>query len=167
MTRRSRAREVALQLLFQRDHNPGVDRPALERFAHDRLRNDVLQAFCLALYDGVLAHLDDIDKRLTASADNWRLVRMATVDRNVLRLGAFELLFGQETPPGVAFDEAIELARRFGSAESAAFVNGVLDRLRREANPPQTSQAESAEQPVEAEPPSGIDAANLPETPAL
>ena len=64
---------------------------------------------------------------------------MPTVDRNVLRLGAYELLFGTETPANVAFDEAIELARRFGTAESAAFINGVLDRLRREANPPTTT----------------------------
>lgn len=133
MTRRSRAREVALQLLFQRDHNPGVDRRAVEKFVEDRLREPALRLFCLGLYDGLLAHLDDIDNRLTAAAENWRLTRMATVDRNVLRLGAYELLFTQETPPAVAFDEAIELARRYGSADSSAFVNGVLDRLRREA----------------------------------
>lgn len=143
MTRRSRAREVALQLLFQRDHNPGVQRPGLERFVSDRLRDDELRPFCLSLYDGVLAHLEDIDQRLTAAADNWRLPRMATVDRNVLRLGAYELLFTQETPAAVAFDEAIELARRYGSADSASFVNGVLDRLRREAasSPPETPAA--------------------------
>ena len=61
---------------------------------------------------------------------------MAAVDRNILRLGAFELLFTKETPAPVAFDEAIELARRYGSMDSSAFVNGVLDRLRREAAPP-------------------------------
>ncbi len=133
MTRRSRAREVTLQLLFQRDHNPRIDRPAVEQFARDRLREPGLYEFCLQLFDGVVAHLEEIDKRLAASADNWRLPRMATVDRNVLRLGAYELLFDKATPAAVAFDEAIELARRFGTADSAAFVNGVLDRLRREA----------------------------------
>jgi N utilization substance protein B len=135
MTRRSRAREVALQLLFQRDHNPKIEKPAAEQFARNRLRETVLQVYCLQLFDGVVAHLEEIDKRLAAAADNWRLVRMATVDRNVLRLGAFELLFDKETPAAVAFDEAIELARRYGAADSAAFVNGVLDRLRREAEP--------------------------------
>lgn len=133
MTRRSRAREVALQLLFQRDHNSSTNRSALERFAEDRLREQPLRVFCLSLYDGVVTHLDEIDQRLSAAAENWRLPRMATVDRNVLRVGAFEILYALETPPAVAFDEAIELARRYGSAESAAFVNGVLDRLRREA----------------------------------
>src|SRR5262245_32991305 len=134
MLRRSRAREVALQLLFQRDHNPQMERAAVEQFARDRLREPALQEFCLQLFDGVTGHAEEIDTRLSQAAENWRLPRMATVDRNVLRLGAFELLYDKDTPPGVALDEAIELARRFGTAESAAFVNGVLDRLRREAD---------------------------------
>lgn len=133
MTRRSRSRDVALQLLFQRDHNAGVQRLDVERFIQDRIREADLRIFCLALYDGVVQHLEEIDAKLAASAENWRLVRMATVDRNVLRLGAFELLHYPDTPAAVAFDEAIELARRYGSADSAAFVNGVLDRLRRES----------------------------------
>ncbi len=135
MTRRSRAREVALQLLFQRDHNPNTPRATLERFAKDRLREDPLIQFCLALVDGVGTNQAEIDQKLTAAAENWRLPRMATVDRNLLRLGAFEMLYQKETPAAVVLDEIIELARRFGTAESPSFVNGVLDRLRREANP--------------------------------
>jgi N utilization substance protein B len=130
MTRRSRAREVALQLLFQRDLNASVDRPAVERFARDRLRDPELTSFCLALFDGVTANRAALDMQLAAAAENWRLPRMAAVDRNVLRLGAYELSFMPETPPGVALDEAIELARRYGTADSPAFVNGVLDRLK-------------------------------------
>jgi N utilization substance protein B len=129
MTRRSRAREVALQLLFQRDHNPGLERADIERFARARLKDPDLVAFCLALYDGVIEHGANIDERLTQAAENWRLPRMATVDRNVLRLGAHELLFVPDTPPSVVLNEAIELARRYGSADSGAFVNGVLDKL--------------------------------------
>ena len=135
MTRRSRGREVALQLLFQREHNPKIDRAALEQFARERIREEPIRKFCLFLFDGVVARLAEIDPKLTAAADNWRLARMPTVDRNILRLGAYELLFMQDTPAAVAFDEAIELARRYGTAESSAFVNGVLDRLRREATP--------------------------------
>jgi N utilization substance protein B len=133
MFRRSRAREVALQLLFQHDYNLRVPRPAVEQLARERLKVDDLAAFCLRLYDGVLANLPDIDRRLAESAENWRLPRMAAVDRNVLRLGAFEVLHTPETPAEVVINEAIELARRYGSAESPAFVNGVLDRLRRGA----------------------------------
>ena len=129
MTRRSRAREVALQLLYQHDLNPRVERPVIEGFVRDRLRDPAVEPFTLGLYDGVLAHRPDIDRRLGAAAVNWRLPRMAAVDRNVLRLGGYELLYNPQTPPGVALDEAIELARRYGSAHSPGFVNGVLDRL--------------------------------------
>jgi N utilization substance protein B len=129
---RSRAREVSLQLLFQHDLNPGVPRRDIERFLRERLGNEELEKFALALYDGVRDHAADIDARLSRAAENWRLHRMATVDRNVLRLGAFELLHPGGTAANVVLNEAIELARRFGSADSAAFVNGVLDRVYKE-----------------------------------
>jgi transcription antitermination protein NusB len=130
MAKRSRAREVALQLLFQGDHNPRVDRAKIESFVHARLRNPILESFCLSLYDGVVAKQAEIDLRLAEVAENWRLPRMAAVDRNVLRMGAYELIYLPETPPSVVLDEAIELARRYGSRDSSAFVNGVLDKLR-------------------------------------
>jgi len=140
MTNRSRSREVALQLLFQRDHNAIVDRASVERFVHDRLADPALRSFCLCLFDGVVNHAEEIDQQLTQAAENWRLPRMAGVDRNVLRLGAFELLFSAETPAGVALNEAIELARRFGSADSPGFVNGVLDQIRRSISPSAESE---------------------------
>jgi N utilization substance protein B len=137
MAKRSRAREVVLQLLFQRDLNPYVDRAAVERFARDRLRDPVLEPYCLGLYDGVISHLAELDAQLAAVAENWRVPRMPVVDRNVLRLGAYELAHVPETPPAVTLNEAIELARRYGSADSPSFVNGVLDRLvPRPAQPP-------------------------------
>jgi transcription antitermination protein NusB len=132
LTRRSRGREVALQLLYQHDVNPRtrMPRPAVERFVHDRLKDAAVEPFTLSLYDGVLAHAAVIDQKLGEAASNWRLPRMAAVDRNILRIGAFELLFTPETPLNVVFDEAVELARRYGSQDSPGFVNGVLDRLR-------------------------------------
>jgi N utilization substance protein B len=140
MTRRSRAREVALQLLFWRDHNPGAAREAVERFARERLRDPAVEPYCLALFDGVAAQQTVIDERLTQAAENWRLSRMAAVDRNVLRLGAFELLFLPETPPAVAINEAVELARRYGAKGSPAFVNGVLDRIHKSDIPSPKSE---------------------------
>src|SRR5437660_11628001 len=95
LTRRSRAREVALQLLFQHDQNPTpVPRDAIERFVRDRLHQDAgLAAYCLALYDCVVGRQSEIDPVIASIAENWRLARMSPVDRNVLRLSAFELLF--------------------------------------------------------------------------
>ena len=135
ITRRSRAREVALQLLYQRDQHPRIDRDVVEAFARERLKDKTIIPFCLSLYDGVADHAADLDRRIGEAAENWKLHRMAAVDRNVLRLGAFELLFTPDTPAGVVLDEAIELARRYGSADSPAFVNGVLDKLRQAAAP--------------------------------
>jgi transcription antitermination protein NusB len=130
LSRRSRAREVALQLLFQHDVNAKVPRPAVELFAHNRLSNPEAEAFCLSLFDGVVRHLAEIDTRLTAASENWKLQRMAASDRNVLRLGTYEIIYAAEPTPGpVALDEAIELARRYGSKDSPAFVNGVLDKV--------------------------------------
>jgi transcription antitermination protein NusB len=130
LTRRSRAREVALQLLFQHDHNPKLPRDAIEEFARDRLREPNLVEFCLGLFDGVVNEQQALDQRLNEASENWRVQRMPTVDRNVLRLGAYELLNTPQTPAAAVLDEAIELARRFGTEDSPAFVNGVLDRLK-------------------------------------
>ncbi len=133
--RRHQAREVALQLLFQYDINPRVTREMVATYARAELADAQLEAFSLALYEGALRHRAEIDRRIAAAAENWRLPRMAVVDRNVLRLGAYELLFAPDTPPNVAIDEAIELARKFGSLDSPSFVNGVLDKLRQSAAP--------------------------------
>ncbi len=151
LTRRSRAREVALQLLFQKDLNPHpIPRKAIDQFAHDRLNgNAELAAYCLALYDGSLRHQAEIDPKLIATAENWRLNRMTPVDRNVLRLGAYELLFDPERPPlEVVINEAIELARRYGSKDSGGFVNGILDKLGKQRAAPGKVRAEVKPEPV-------------------
>jgi N utilization substance protein B len=128
MARRSRAREVALQVLYQEDLNPTTDPTGLERFLHGRLASGDLAEFASSLVAGVREHRAELDELLTATADNWTLGRMAATDRNVLRLGAYELLH-TTTPPRVVINEAVELAKRFGSKQSAQFVNGILDRL--------------------------------------
>ena len=157
MKRRSRAREVALQLLFQRDFNTGVARADLEQFARDRLRDEALEVFCLGLFDGVTAHLAELDRRISAAAENWRLHRMPAVDRNILRLGTYELVHAEDTPVAVAVDEAIELAKRFGSADSSSFVNGVLDQVRRAASAPALAPAAADAPAAITDPGSGPD----------
>lgn len=129
MSRRSRARAIALQVLYQHDLNP--DQPDLirTRFVEARLSHDnELVRFAQSLIDGVRTHRDSVDEILEATAENWRLSRMAATDRNVLRLGAYEILH-TDTPDRVVINEAIDLARRYGTDHSAKFVNGVLDKL--------------------------------------
>jgi N utilization substance protein B len=128
MARRSRAREVAFQVLYQDDLNPPGD-PALgDALLQSRLGSQVLVEFARALVTGVRRHRRQMDTLIEQTAENWSLRRMSATDRNVLRLGAYEILHS-DTPPRVAINEAVELAKRFGSAQSAQFVNGILDHL--------------------------------------
>ncbi len=129
MARRSRAREIVLQLLYQFDQTRQGIAEQEQQFLARRLHNTELEAFADQLYRGTLEHRQEIDAKLAQVAENWSVERMAAVDRNILRLGAFELLFAADTPPKVAIDEAVELAKRYGSADSPAFVNGILDKL--------------------------------------
>jgi len=129
MSRRSRAREVALQVLFQDDLNPGGNPAQGDEFLRGRLKSDEqLVPFAQSLVSGVRRNRAELDDLLGRIADNWSLDRMATTDRNVLRLGAYEILYA-DTPARVAINEAVELAKRFGSGQSAQFVNGILDRF--------------------------------------
>ncbi|MEM8865379.1 MAG: transcription antitermination factor NusB [Planctomycetota bacterium] len=130
MSLRSRAREVALQILFEDDVNPRQTAAELEQFVAGRLNNPEGEAFALTLILGVRRNQAELDAAISQIADNWSLNRMAPTDRNCLRLGAYEILYG-ETPYKVAINEAVELAKRFGRAQSAAFVNGILDKLPR------------------------------------
>ena len=129
MSRRSRAREVVLQVLYEDDLNPSRNLAVADQFLCNRLGNDQeLIDFARLLLAGVRKNRGELDKLLVERADNWSLERMAATDRNVLRLGAYEILHS-DTPERVAIDEAVELAKRFGTRQSPTFVNGVLDRF--------------------------------------
>jgi transcription antitermination protein NusB len=129
MAKRSKAREVALQVLYEDDLNPGQEPMERTEFLRSRLQEDPdLMAFAQSLIDGVRRNRSELDALLVKTAENWSLERMAATDRNVLRLGAYEILF-TETPAAVAINEAVELAKRFGAAQSAPFVNGILDKF--------------------------------------
>jgi N utilization substance protein B len=129
MTGRSRAREVVLQILYQDDLNPDADPKAIEDFMRQRLKtNAQLIEFARSLLSGVRRNRQELDAMLARCAANWSLERMAVTDRNVIRLGAYEMLY-TTTPAPVVIDEAVELAKRFGAKQSAQFVNGVLDRF--------------------------------------
>ena len=129
MSRRSRAREVVLQILYEDDLNPDRNLAAAEEFLAARLnREEDLLEFARGLLSGVRRNRGELDQILSQVADNWPLARMAVTDRNVLRLGAYELLY-TDAPGPVAIDESVELAKRFGAKQSPQFVNGILDRL--------------------------------------
>jgi N utilization substance protein B len=129
MSRRSRAREIVLQVLYQDDLNPDQPDDIRLRFINARLNHDrALIEFAEELLAGVREHREAVDQHLEEIAQNWKLSRMAATDRNVLRLGAYEILF-TDTPDRVAINEAIELSKRYGTNNSSQFVNGVLDRL--------------------------------------
>ena len=133
MSRRSRAREVVLQVLYQDDLNPGRSLNEDDEFMAGRLNQDEeLLTFATSLLSGVRRNRGELDELLGRSADNWSLDRMAVTDRNVLRLGAYEILYA-DTPPRVAINEAVDLAKRFGAKQSPQFVNGILDRLLHES----------------------------------
>jgi transcription antitermination protein NusB len=129
MTRRTRAREIALQVLYQLEQNPSYKPAEIDRFIERRLREPRLRGFAHELIAGVQAHQPKIDDLIASAAENWRLDRMAAIDRNILRLGAFEMLFCPDVPMKVAINEALELAKRYSTAQSSRFVNGILDRL--------------------------------------
>jgi N utilization substance protein B len=143
MSTRRRAREVALQVAYQDDINPSQSNVVTERLIRYRLNHDAKSIeFAQSLVAGVRRYRDELDRALTERATNWSLKRMAATDRNVLRLGAYEILY-TETPNPVAVNEAVELAKRFGGEHSAPFVNGILDRLLRElanSDAPQTTR---------------------------
>ncbi len=133
MSTRRRAREIVLQLLYEADMNDHRDAASARSFIRSRLQGrKALTEFADALLHGTLDHRDEIDSRLSALATHWTLPRMPVTDRNVLRLGAYEILYS-ETPGRVAVNEAIVLAKRYGDKNSPRFVNGVLDRLLKEA----------------------------------
>lgn len=138
MASRRRAREFALQALYAADVAAVPSAAAISGVLAARLDDADADAepvdaeemeFARTLVAGVLDDRDAIDKRIEAASENWRLARMPTVDRNILRLGAFELEKRADIPASVAINEAIELAKRYGGGESRAFVNGILDRI--------------------------------------
>ena len=127
MASRTRARETALQALYQLDAGGGIGTEVLA--GHFDPLDDETRAFAEALVSGVAKELASIDGIIERTSTNWKIERMARVDRNILRLGIFELLRLPDVPAKVTLNEAIELGKKFGSEESGSFVNGILDKV--------------------------------------
>jgi len=134
---RHRARQQAMQLLFEWDVRRLPLEEILQGYYESLLLSEetperpVRDPFAETLMRGVVSAIDPIDEMITKHAEHWKIQRMPTVDRNLLRIAVFEML-RTETPPAVAIDESLELARRFSGEESVHFINGVLDAVRKE-----------------------------------
>lgn len=127
------AREAAVQFLYQVDtHKPEEIEPALAEFWKQSDVKQNVRDFANDLLRGTLAKKTEIDTKIASLADNWDFARLAVVDRNILRLALYEMLFRPEIPPVVSINEAIEIAKKFSTAESGKFVNGLLDRVKKE-----------------------------------
>jgi transcription antitermination protein NusB len=141
MKARHQAREVAFQILYRYDqlpeHPPGeLSAEIRDHFEHFHV-SDELREFAALLAAGTLTHAPELDTLLEQHASNWKISRMNVIDRNLLRMAIFELIHVPETPPSVVIDEAIELAKQFGTAESPAFINGVLDAVKNSLQKPE------------------------------
>ncbi len=136
MSKRRKAREVALQFLYQLDLNGDDDPlPHDEEFWARHPVDADTRAFADALVRGTKSNQAKIDHAIVQFAEHWDLDRMAVVDRNILRLAVYELLWTADVPPKVAINEAIEIAKKFGTKESSRFINGLLDRIHKELRP--------------------------------
>lgn len=129
MGARRSGREAALQMLFQLEASSVSPDQAIELFWRTFEADPEGRSYADALLRGVAEHVRVIDERVAGASKNWRLERMSRVDRNLLRLGTYELMFRTDVPRAVILDEAVELAKAFGTEESPSFVNGVLDRI--------------------------------------
>ena len=129
MGRRRRDRELAVQVLFHLEFSPGDPRAAFDLICEDFHSKESVKLFSAQLVQGVCENQEKLDALIVSASKNWRLERMARLDKCILRLAAFEILFMEDIPPKVSIDEAVEIGKKFGGEDSGSFINGVLDNI--------------------------------------
>lgn len=129
MGRRRKAREGALQILFQLEFDRSPLEAILLQFWEDKKASSETKDFCSQLVQGVYAQRKEIDAEIQSVSENWRISRMALVDRNILRLAAFELLYQKRLAPAIVINEALEISKKYSSDQASNFINGILDAL--------------------------------------
>ncbi|HEY8711932.1 MAG TPA: transcription antitermination factor NusB [Thermoanaerobaculia bacterium] len=134
MGARRKARELALQMLFQHDMSGNVPDMIIQTFEELQKSKPNTQEFATKIFRGTVDNIAMIDEMITAQADNWRLSRMAVVDRNIIRMCVYEFLHENETPKLVIIDEGIEIAKKYGTQKSSQFINGILDGILKRYN---------------------------------
>lgn len=128
MRKRSQAREHALKILYQVDISKEAYQSVLNNFLDSRVEKSVKE-FADIIVTGTMENILHINKVIARCATNWQIKRMAVIDRNILRLATYELLFLENVPPKVSINEAVEIAKKYGDVDSGKFVNGVLDEI--------------------------------------
>jgi transcription antitermination protein NusB len=134
MGARRKARELALQMLFQHDMSGNPPDMIISTFEELQKSKSNTREFATKIFRGTVDNLAGIDEMITAQADNWRLSRMAVVDRNIIRMSVYEFMHETGTPKLVIIDEAIEIAKKFGTQKSSQFINGILDGILKRYN---------------------------------
>jgi N utilization substance protein B len=144
---RREGREAAIQFLYQRDLGGGAGISDLQEFYAFRGLSPSARRFCEGLVSGLLDHTSDIDVALREHTQNYELERLSAVDRNILRLAIHEMLFCDDIPPVVSINEAIDIAKKYGTEESGRFVNGVLDKIKATLKRPDRTPAKPLAKP--------------------
>ena len=134
MGARRKARELALQMLFQHDMSGNAPEQIIETFEELHKSKPNTREFATKIFHGTVAHMPAIDEMIQNQAENWRLSRMAAVDRNIIRMSVYEFLHEDDTPKLVIIDEAIEIAKKYGTQKSSQFINGILDGILKRYN---------------------------------
>lgn len=134
MGKRRRARELAVQVLFHLEYNPGDPGEGFDLLCKSFAPSKEIRPFSKDLVLGVWDNKQDLDKMISLASTNWRIERMSRVDRNILRVAVFEVLYMGDIPPKVSIDEAVELGKKYGAEDSGAFINGVLDHIYNRVN---------------------------------
>jgi transcription antitermination factor NusB len=129
MGKRRRARELAIQVLFHLEYNPGDPEESFDTICKSFLPPKEIRPFSKSLVLGVWENKKDLDRLIGQASKHWRIERMSRVDRNILRIAVFEVVYMGDIPPKVSIDEAVELGKKYGTEESGAFINGVLDHI--------------------------------------
>lgn len=141
MRKRTQSREYALKILYQAELTRREIHLAAEKFWSEYESIDEhVQSFSNRITDGIEENITIIDAKISEHATNWQLKRMAVIDRNVLRIGTFELIYADDIPPKVTINEAVELAKKYGDLESSKFVNGILDKIHKLDVTPQNKE---------------------------
>ena len=152
MGNRRRARELAMQVLFQMDITGDRSSEAVELFCRHFEVSRKAKPFFVHVVEGVLAYRDELDRLIEQFSDNWKLSRMSGMDRNIMRVAVYELIYCEDIPPKVSINEAIDIGKKYGTQHSAAFINGILDGIniflsRKKTTPPVTDSTSPSSEP--------------------